>query len=158
MGDVRATVARLLRGGLLEWSVAGAVTVLALASGLGASRSTWHRLTFAYGAYSAYTDSQRLDAPSDQAGFFRGPFVLFARYVHRGDRIYFQAPRTPYGTLDLHDTVAALGRFYLLPAVQVTHLRDATVVISVQADPNLLHRRFLAQIRVGDGVYVSRLA
>ena len=75
-----------------------------------------------------------------------------------GDRIYYQVPRTPFGTLDLHDTVASLGRYTLLPAVEVTDLDDATVVLSYEADPATLHIPFLAQWQYGSGIAVSRVA
>ena len=66
-------------------------------------------------------------------------------------------PRRPYGTLDLHDTVAALGRYYLAPAVEVTDPADATVVVSYDADPAALGKTFALQRQLGDRIYFSRV-
>lgn len=83
-------------------------------------------------------------------------FAFASENLVRGDRVYFQVPRTRYGTLDLHDTVAALGRFFFLPAVEVRSLDDATVVFSYDADPAALHRRFVRSIPLGSAT-LSRL-
>jgi hypothetical protein len=84
-------------------------------------------------------------------------FAFASTNLVRGDRVYFQVPRTKYGTLDLHDTVASIGRFFFLPAVQVRSLDDATVVFSYEADPEALHRRFIRTMPLGSGS-LSRLS
>jgi len=66
-------------------------------------------------------------------------------------------PRRTYGLLDLHDTIAALGRYFFLPAVEVRSLDRATVVFSFDADPRVLGRRFVGQLRWGSS-YLSRLS
>ena len=77
----------------------------------------------------------------------------------RGDRIYFQVKPSGFGRFfDLPSIVAAVGRFYLLPAVQVPDLREATVVLSYFADPSLLHIHFPIQSRAGlQPIFVSRI-
>jgi len=92
----------------------------------------------------------------NNAGFLGDMFDTFDSYIRPGDRIYFQIPRTPYGTYDLHDTVATLADYFFLPAVQVTRLRDATVVMSYEANPAELHRHFLMQVTAPPGSF-SRL-
>lgn len=83
-------------------------------------------------------------------------FAFASGNLVRGDRIYFQVPRRKYGTLDLHDTVAAIGRFFFLPAVEVRSPGDATVVFSYDADPGALHQRFIRTLPLGNGT-LSRL-
>ncbi len=59
---------------------------------------------------------------------------------------------------DLPTIVQALGRFYFLPAVQTSDLKDATVVVSYFEDPALLHRKFITQVRAGlQPLWVSRI-
>lgn len=86
-------------------------------------------------------------------------FDFFNRYLVKGDRVYFQVMPSGYTSeLNLPEAVAALGRFYLLPAVQTQSLKDATVVVSYYADPGLLHVKFLTQVRAGlQTLFVSRI-
>jgi hypothetical protein len=158
VGDVRGSARINLSRPRATWVAAGVATVLALFSALASAETTWRALNADHRLYSAFSTEQRLYAPSWGAGFQGSLFVFFASFLRDGDRVYYQVPRDPYGTLDLHDTVAALGRFYLLPAVEVTDLNDATVVISYHADPSSLGRAFLAQRQNGPDIYISRLA
>ena len=62
------------------------------------------------------------------------------------------------GTMDLPTAVKFAGSFYLLPAVQVTDPKKATVVISYMADPSFLHLHFITQQRSGvQPIFVSRV-
>jgi len=140
------------------WVAAGVATTLALFSAWEATGPTWRRLNVDYRTYSAYSENQRLQAPSEAAGFRGDLFSFFSSYVREGDRVYYQVPRSTYGTHDLHDTVAALGRFYLAPAVEVTDVEDATVVISYDADPRSLDRRFLFRRQNGQRIFITRVA
>jgi hypothetical protein len=142
----------------VAWVAAGVATAVALFSAWTSAGTTWRQLNADHRLFSAFSTDQRLYAPSWAAGFQGNLFTFFSSYLREGDRIYYQVPRSPYGTLDLHDTVAALGRFYLLPAVEVTDLEDATVVISYHANPALLHRRFLLQRQNGPRIFISRVA
>jgi hypothetical protein len=108
-------------------------------------------------SYAALTPTERRQAPVTTVGLNGGIFDFYADRLVRGDRVYFQVPRTPYGTLDLHDTVAALGRFFFLPAVEVRSLDDATVVFSYDANPSALHRRFVRTTPLGSAS-LSRLS
>jgi hypothetical protein len=148
----------VLSSSRVAWAAAGIATAIALVSALGSARGTWHRLNGDYRVYAAYTDEQRRLAPIGPTGFAADLFTFYASTLEDGDRVYFQVPRRPYGTLDLHDTVAALGRFFFLPAIEVTDLDDATVVVSYDANPASLHRKFLLQRQNGDRFFFSRLA
>jgi hypothetical protein len=85
-------------------------------------------------------------------------FDWYAQYVARGDRVYYQVLPSGLGTMDLPTAVRFAGSFYLLPAVQVTDPKKATVVLSFMADPTFLHLHFLTQKRAGEQpIYVSRV-
>jgi hypothetical protein len=140
--------------------LAGVVTVVALLSVWHEALPTWRQLNRGHDTYSAYSTSQRRAAPITSAGFpavVGDLFTFVASNLQRGDRIYFQVPRTKYGTLDLHDTIGELGRFFFLPAVEVDSVDDATVVFSYNADPGKLGRRFVGQLHFGPGT-LSRIA
>jgi hypothetical protein len=147
-------LASLRRGQVV---LAGVVGGLALLSVWHVARPTWHQLDTGYDHYSTLSSLQRTEAPVISTGLGPDLFLFVASNLMPGDRIYFQVPRTTYGTLNLHDTVAAVGRFYFLPAVEVSNPDRATVVFSYDADPRRLHRTFLGQLRWGTD-YLSRLS
>ena len=140
--------------------LASVVTGVALLSVWHEARPAWRQLDQGYDTYSAYSPSARRSAPITGAGFpavVGDLFRFVSSNLQRGDRVYFQVPRAKYGTLDLHDTIAELGRYYFLPAVEVDSVDDATVVFSYNADPGKLRRRFVGQLRFGPST-LSRLA
>jgi hypothetical protein len=117
---------------------------------------TWRLLNDEHREYASYSEQERRHAPAVQAGFRGSLFDQLDSYVEGGDRVYYQVPHRPYGTLDLHDTVASLGRHYLAPAIEVTDPADATVVVSYHADPSLIDLNWVLQRQLGPGIYVSR--
>jgi hypothetical protein len=137
---------------------AGLATALALLSVWHAAAPTWRRLNADHRTWAAFTDSARQEAAGVNAGFAGTFFETLASYVHADDRVYFQVPRRRYGTLDLHDTVAALGRYYLAPAVEVGDPADATVVVSYEADPRRIRSDWAFQRQLGPQIYVSRVS
>ena len=139
------------------WAAAGVATVFALVSIWHAAAPTWRRLSTDHRAFATLTDVERAHAPAVHAGFQARLFDSLDAYVRDDDRVYFQVPRRPYGTLDLHDTVGALGRYYLAPAVEVSELDDATVVVSYESDPAELGLDWLDQQQLGERIYVSRV-
>jgi len=136
---------------------AGLLTALALLSVWHAAAPTWRKLDADHGTYAAYSDTARRQAASANAGFAGTLWDTLGSYVHGNDRVYFQVPHRPYGTLDLHDTVAALGRWYLAPATEVTDPAEATVVLSYEADPGELRADWLLQRQLGDRITSSRV-
>jgi hypothetical protein len=140
--------------------IAAALTVLALLSAWHSGGHVWRLLESDYRTYSAYTPTQRQHAALDAIPVNSDYFDYYATYVQRGDRIYFQVPPGGLGEFfDLPSAVAAAGRFYLLPAVQADSLSDATVVVSYEDDPALLHLSYVTQQRAGlQLVFVSRIA
>jgi hypothetical protein len=137
--------------------VAAGVSCVALVSVWHSAAPTWHRLVGDHDTFAAYSQLDREQAPAVRAGISGDLFDFFASNLRRGDRVYFQVPRRPYGTLDLHDTIAALGRYFFLPAVEVADPGDATVVVSYGADPKQLHRAFISQVSLGDN-HLSRIS
>ena len=139
------------------WAAAGVATVVALASVWHAAAPTWRGLNTDHRGFAALTDVERARAPAVHAGFQASLFESLDTYVRDDDRVYFQVPRRPYGTLDLHDTVGSLGRYYLAPAIEVSEPDDATVVVSYDADPAALGREWIDQRQLGERIYVSRV-
>jgi len=143
----------------LRFVVVSAVTVLALVSAWHTGPHRWHRLDQDYTKYHSYTDLERRQAFFSVLEEDPGVFAFFKQYVGRGDRIYYQVQPSGFSSfLDVPTAVETAGRYYLLPAVQVTDLREATVVVSWLADPGLLHVRFSTQERLGlQLMFVSRI-
>jgi hypothetical protein len=143
----------------LRFVVVSAATVLALVSAWHTGPHRWHRLDQDYTAYRSYTDLQRRQAFFSGLEEDPGVFAFFKQYLVRGDRVYYQVQQSGFSSfMDLPTAVETAGRYYLLPAVQVTDLREATVVVSWLADPGLLHVRFVTQKRLGlQLMFVSRI-
>jgi hypothetical protein len=140
--------------------IAAVAAAVALYSAWHSGGHVWRRLSADYRTYAAYSDLQRQHAPLDKIPLPSNIFDFYAEHLQRGDRIYFQVQPGPFGNyLDLPGIIAAAGNFYLLPAVQVTDLRRATVVVSFNESPGRLHLHFAQQAQYGPRlIYVSRLA
>src|SRR5579884_3423253 len=111
--------------------LAGAATVLALVSAWHSGRHMWHLLGRERTVYAAYTPAEREHAPIAAATLPPDVFDFYAAYLARGDRVYYQVlPSGLSHATDLPTAVETVGRFYLLPAVQVADLAHATVVVS----------------------------
>jgi hypothetical protein len=139
--------------------VVAAVTVLAFLSAWHSGGHVWHRSDADYRAYAGYSEVDREHAVIDAVPLPSYVFDWYRSYVHRGDRIYFQVLESGFSQwADLPDVVSTVGRYYLLPAVAVDDLADATVVLSYQADPNTLDAHYLTQVRLGlEPIFVSRI-
>ena len=138
--------------------VIAAATVFALVSAWHSGRHMWHRLAEDYHTYASYTRLERKHAPLAKLELDGNIFDWYAKYVGRGDRVYYQVLPSGLGTLDLPTAVRFAGSFYLLPAVQVTDPKQATVVVSFMADPKFLHLHFITQQRSGlQPIFVSRV-
>ena len=140
--------------------IAAVAAAVALYSAWHSGGHVWRGFSSDYRTYSAYTDLERRHAPLDKIPFPADVFDFYAEHLERGDRIYFQVEPVPFGNyLHLPGIVAAVGHFYLLPAVQVSDPRDATVVVSFRQDPKALGLRYSDQARYGSRpIYVSRIA
>jgi hypothetical protein len=136
------------------------VTALALASAWHSGGHVWKRLGDERRQYAAYSEAQRAHAVIDNVGLHSDVFDFYRDRVGRGDRMYFDVAPGGYGEFfDLPGIIAAIGEYYLLPAVRVPDLRNATVVLSYNADPSKLGVRFLTQDRAGQQlIFVSRIS
>ena len=132
--------------------------MLALVSAWHSGRHMWHRLNHDYRTYAAYTDVERRHAPLAVLELDGNVFDWYSQYIARGDRVYYQVLPSGLGTMDLPTAVRFAGSFYLLPAVEVSDPKRATVVVSFMADPKFLHLHFLTQQRAGQQpIFVSRV-
>lgn len=139
-------------------AVTAAGIVLALASAWHSGRHMWHRLSGDYRVFAGWSDAQRRHAPLTELDLDGNVFDWYRQYVGRGDRVYYQVLPSGLGTMDLPTAVRYGGSFYLLPAVEVTDPRRATVVVSFMADPSFLHLHFITQQRSGlQPIFVSRV-
>jgi hypothetical protein len=133
--------------------VAAAATVVALVSSWHSGRHMWHRLDSDYRIYSAYTPTERRHAPLAWVQLDGNIFDWYARYLDRGDRVYYQV-----SPVDEPRVVKMAASYYLLPSMEVTDVTKATAVVSYMADPGFLQIRFLTQQRAGlQPIFVSRI-
>jgi hypothetical protein len=134
-------------------------TIVALASALHSGRHVWHHLVDQHRVYGAYTDTQREHAPIDGLGMPSDIFDFYRQYVVPGDRVYFQVRESGFSQfLDYQTAFSYVGRYYFLPALQATDLKDATVVVTYFDDPKRLRVRYLTQQQAGlQPIYVSRI-
>ena len=142
-------------------AAAGAVAaVVALASAAHSLPKTWNHLDREHDRYAAMDEVERRHAFATQLGVPGDPFDFFAANVGRGDRVFYQVKPSGLGHfLDLPQSVAAIGRYYLLPAVAAPDLRRANVVVSWEQDPALLGVELGEQQRAGLQLFfVSRIA
>jgi hypothetical protein len=139
--------------------VVAATTVLAVASVWHSAGHVWRRLAADRRTYAAYSNTQRRQAVAAMVPLPGDVFDFYAARVRRGDRVYFLVLKSGFGRyFDLKQTVARVGRYYLLPATQTTQLGDATVVVSYFADPSTLGVHFVAQAQAGrQPIAVSRI-
>jgi hypothetical protein len=109
---------------------------------------------------AALTAEQRAHAPGDAMPLPMDRFDFWRSSLRGDDRYWLDVNQTGFGRfLDLPSAVAALARFYLLPATQAASVDDATVVLSWDADPARLGLRFSDVRREGlQLVFASRLA
>jgi hypothetical protein len=143
----------------LPASIAALATAVALYSAWHSGGYMWRWLDSSYHTYASYSDLQRQHAPLDHIPLPSQVFDFYAANLERGDRIYFYVMPSGFSPdFDVPAIVALAGRFYLLPAVEAADLRTATVVVSFNRDPALLHVHFLTEARAGEQqIYVSRL-
>lgn len=137
-----------------------AVTVVAAASVHSTFGRAWELLSGFHRSGVAMTPLQREHAPADSVPLPADRFDHYRAWLRPGDRYWLDVvPSGLSSHVDLPSAVAAVARFTLLPAVQVTDVDDATVVLSWDRDPALLPLRYSEQHREGvQLVFVSRIA
>lgn len=150
-GEARARAALL---------AAAAACVLAVASTATSFAESWDRLRADRERDEALTEQERAQAPIAAIPLTVEVFEYYRAFLRPGDRVYFHVLESGFSSfVDLPAVVAAAGRFWLLPAVQVEDVEDATVVVSWERDPAELGLRFSEQHRAGQQLlFVSRIA
>jgi hypothetical protein len=135
------------------------VTALALYSAWHSGGHVWMMLAQEQRTYAAYAEYQRTHAVMLNLPLTGAPFDFYRDHLVRGDRIFFQVAPGGYGEFfTLPEIVSAVGRYYLLPGVQVPEMKSATVVLSWEADPNRLGVHVVTQSEDAlEPFYVSRL-
>jgi hypothetical protein len=141
--------------------LAAAVTCV-LAAGSAALRydSIWDHLGEHRARDEALTEVEREKAQVTAIPLNPDVFEFWRAFLRPGDRVYFHVLESGFSTfVDLPTVVAAAGRFWLLPAIQVEDVADANVVVSWERDPAELGVRFAEQHRAGQQLFfVSRIA
>jgi hypothetical protein len=140
-------------------ALAALATVVALASVLHSGGHVWRHLVNQHRVYATYSDTQRRHAPIDALGLPSDLFDFYRQFIVPGDRVYFQVKEGGYSQfLDYPTAFKYVGRFYFLPALEATDVKDATVVVTYFEDPKALHLRYLTQRQAGvQPIYVSRI-
>jgi hypothetical protein len=151
-------------GGVREGAaVVGAVLTCALAAVSAATQydKPWNMLRAERARDEVLTARERREAPLTSIPLAAAVFDYYRAFLRPDDRVYFQVLERGFGDFaDLPTLVSAAGRFWLLPAVQVADLEDATVVLSWERDPGELGIPFVEQHRSGKQqlFFVSRIA
>ena len=133
---------------------------VAVASAFATFGSTWDLLTAMRRSGAAQTDHEREQALGGPLRFPMDRFDHYRNWLRPDDRYYLDVNASGFAhEFSLADVVAAVARFYLLPAVQVATPDEASVVLSWDRDPALLGLRYYEQHREGAQlVFVSRIA
>jgi hypothetical protein len=155
---------QLLRSGDLRARAAlvgvVATCVLAALSAAFKYELIWDQLASERARDDVLTTKERERAPLAAIPLAAEVFEYYAAFLRPGDRVYFHVLESGFSEFaDLPTLVAAAGRFWLLPAVEVADIDDATVVVSWERDPAELGIRFAEQHRAGQQLFfVSRIA
>ena len=84
-----------------------------------------------------------------------GGFDFFRANVRRGDRVFVLARAgTSVRGVDFPTAARTFARYYLLPAVVVDDVREATVVVAIAADPTRLGPKYRSVLTAEDGTFV----
>jgi hypothetical protein len=145
---------------MIRRAAAVAVLAVGIASAGKSFGGSWQFLGDLHASGAALGEQARVHAPGDALPLPMDRFDHYRSWLRKGDRYWLDVNPSGFGRyLDLPHAVAALARFYLLPAVQVDDLADATVVLSWDRDPAQLGLRFSESHREGlQLVFVSRIA
>jgi hypothetical protein len=120
---------------------------------------TWRLMRAQHAQFAGYTRDDRDRAFGALVPIRMDIFDFWRSHLQRGDRYWIQIPFEAFST---HATkgyvVRTIASPYLLPAIRVSKLADADVVLSWDADPGTLHLRYSEQYRAGlQLVFVSRI-
>jgi hypothetical protein len=147
-----------VRGRLATLLAALAVVLLIAGAWEDVPRS-WDLLRTQHDTFAGYTRKQRDEAFGTLIPIRMDIFDFWKAYLEPHDRYWIQIPNEAFSTdADKRTLVRYISHIYLLPATEARSLSDATVVLSWDDDPGLLHLHFIGQARAGlQLIYVSRL-
>ena len=142
-------------------ALAGLLAATALASTLKSYPESWRFLQREHTQFSGYTAQDRLEAAAYANGIPIDAFNFFRAHLRRSDRYFVSAPASASFTpgVDRSATLQTFGRYYLLPAIAVTTPAQASVVLSVGADPRTLGISLAEVLQDGSNPFwVARVA
>jgi hypothetical protein len=143
-------------------ALAGAVVtagLLALSLFKDVPRS-WSVMRSEHDRFAAYTPLQRQESYGTALPLPMDIFEWYKLYLRPGDRYFIQVQPGAFGRfIDKQTAVRTVARLDLLPAIEAKDLRHASVVLSFDIDPALLHLHYSEQERLGQQLsFVSRIA
>lgn len=141
-------------------AAAGVCAAIALASAALTLPDTWSWLS------EQRRESEELSATDrfQAAGFGNflpvGGFDFFRTHVRRGDRVYVHARTgTSVRGVDFPTAARTFARYYLLPAIVVDDLHEATVVVTVARDARELGLAYASVLESDGGTFtVARVS
>jgi hypothetical protein len=140
---------RASRHRLVVTVLAAVALLLAITSAVRAGPHAWRALGAERRTYAGYTSTEDRHAFLAALRVDTQAFDFFASHLRKGDRFYLQVPVATDENIDELGAAEAASSFYLLPAVRTTDARDATVVLSYDADPRVLGLRLARRVRDG---------
>ena len=117
--------------------------------------ATWRWLTEQRADLEGLTAVDREQAAGFNNRLPVGGFDFFRANVRRGDRVYVLARQgTSVRGVDFPTAARTFARYYLLPAIVVDDVRDATVVVAIAEDPKQLGLEYKSVLTDEDGAFV----
>jgi hypothetical protein len=157
-------VGRALRRGSARTSAAfcaGLAVVAALAySGWRDVPHAWDVMRSQHAIYLGYTRAQRERAFGTSIPMPMDIFDFWRDGLRPGDRYWIQMPPMPFASYaDKRYIARNIAHVYLLPAIEASSPKDATVILTWDADPAKLHLEYAEQREAGlQLIYISRVA
>lgn len=130
-------------------SFAALAVGVAIFSALRSGPHSWRVLGAEHRTYARYAPTVDRHRFLDALSVDSQAFDFFSAHLEKGDRFFLQVPFGTAENIDELGAAEAASTFYLLPAVRTTDLKDATVVLSYDADPDRLGLRFARRARDG---------
>jgi hypothetical protein len=148
-----------IRRGLVGALSAACVAVLGW-SGWKDVPHSWRLMRTQHAVYAHMSRAERDQAFGTSIPLRMDILDFWRAWLRPGDRYWIQIPFEAFSVnADKKLIVRSVAHLYLLPAIEVTALRRADVVLSWDADPGTLGLRFSEQERAGlQLVFVSRIA
>jgi hypothetical protein len=132
-----------------------ACAALALVSAALTLPDTWRWLSDQHSELTELTAVDRFQAPGFNNRLPVGGFDFFRANVKRGDRVFVLArPGTSLRGVDFPTAARTFARYYLLPAIVVDDVRDATVVVAIGENPRTLGQRYTSVLTDDGGTFV----